>query len=262
MLAIGASTCICAATSEQCSNKMCPTQDTALVQTKTRTSLTSNHALNSSEDLRQQQFGTKARSKGNRSMDLRSFQPGPGNADSASVVYCRRRGGMYVSKVEPFMDQKVQGIEGDWYSACQKCAEYLEKTAGFCLLRLQCHVVAGLGVWLKRDTKYNADLGKNYGDCDTFMTPSRVLGKLNMRVYGSKQYYAYEYSCVSSHNIKTYTGRSVSECGEICNRDRNCLAFEYGRSSSSCRPQSASDRDGCDGRRHNLDLYVKAKKDC
>ena len=58
---------------------------------------------------------------------------------------------------------------------------------------------------------------------------------------------------------------SVDDCKTKCNERDDCLAFEYGvpyggrgrYNPKDCQLQSSKDKTGCDGRYHNLDLYVK-----
>ena len=71
--------------------------------------------------------------------------------------------------------------------------------------------------------------------------------------------------CVSGHNIKHYSGKTVQECKSICDKTAGCVAFEYGvayggvggYTPGQCQPQSSANKAGCDGAYHNLDLYVK-----
>merc|ERR1719461_2381928 len=63
-----------------------------------------------------------------------------------------------------------------------------------------------------------------------------------------------------------YKDKSVAECKALCDADDRCLAFEYGVAYGGegvfkprdCQLQSSSNRAGCSGGHHNLDLYVKS----
>jgi hypothetical protein len=63
-----------------------------------------------------------------------------------------------------------------------------------------------------------------------------------------------------------HADKSISECKSLCSTRLDCLAFEYGVHHGSshslykpkdCHLQSSANKSGCDGRRYNLDLYVK-----
>ena len=72
--------------------------------------------------------------------------------------------------------------------------------------------------------------------------------------------------CVNSHNIKRYRGKSVHQCKELCAKNSDCKAFEYGVShggskkhyrTGDCQLNSGSNSAGCDGVANNLDLYIQ-----
>jgi len=71
--------------------------------------------------------------------------------------------------------------------------------------------------------------------------------------------------CVNGHNIVKHTGKSLAQCEHICDGMPNCAAFEFGVSHGGsggyqpgdCQPQSSASYAGCDGGRHNVDLYIK-----
>merc|ERR1719272_136291 len=74
-------------------------------------------------------------------------------------------------------------------------------------------------------------------------------------------------SCVSSHNIKTYTGRTPEQCAALCNiYGDDCKGFEifadHGNdivyaSRGDCTLQDSANYDGCDGAYYNTDFYAK-----
>ena len=75
-------------------------------------------------------------------------------------------------------------------------------------------------------------------------------------------------ACVAGNNIVSYPDKSVAECKTLCSQYPTCLAFEYGVDhggsdqtiqSKDCRLQKSSKQNGCDGIRHNSDLYVKTQ---
>ena len=67
------------------------------------------------------------------------------------------------------------------------------------------------------------------------------------------------------YNIVLYKSLSVEECKVKCNERADCLAFEYGvpyggngnYNPKDCNLQSGTNKAGCNGAYHNLDLYVK-----
>jgi len=72
--------------------------------------------------------------------------------------------------------------------------------------------------------------------------------------------------CVNAHNIKRYRGKSVHQCKELCAKNSDCKAFEYGVShggskkhyrTGDCQLNSGSNSAGCDGVANNLDLYIQ-----
>ena len=74
-------------------------------------------------------------------------------------------------------------------------------------------------------------------------------------------------SCVSSHNIKSYTDRTPEQCAELCNiYGRGCKGFEIfvdygirsGRRDDHCTLQDSANYDGCNGASYNLDFYAKS----
>ena len=75
-------------------------------------------------------------------------------------------------------------------------------------------------------------------------------------------------ACVNGENIVLIKDLSVEECGEKCNHDPKCLAFEYGVNYGGsghykprdCQLSSSSNYAGCDGGHHNLDLHVKRER--
>ena len=87
-----------------------------------------------------------------------------------------------------------------------------------------------------------------------------------LKALGGFSYTHFPKSCVDGHNIIKYTNRNVDECKELCSRNTKCLAFEYGvahggpnqkNKPRDCLLQDNTQREGCDGSRFNLDLYVK-----
>jgi len=79
--------------------------------------------------------------------------------------------------------------------------------------------------------------------------------------------YTYIYQgCVSGHNMVKRAGLSEDDCAKLCDKEPECLAFEYGvehggpstvYDAKDCQLQSSADYSGCKGWYHNLDLYVK-----
>ena len=72
--------------------------------------------------------------------------------------------------------------------------------------------------------------------------------------------------CVSRHNMKRYSHKSVLECQQLCAADENCLSIEYGVNHGgskkiykprNCVLNSGTKSRTCDGKKYNLDLYVK-----
>lgn len=78
-------------------------------------------------------------------------------------------------------------------------------------------------------------------------------------------YVRMEKACVNGNNIVKIPDKSVANCAGKCDEDPACKAFEYGVAYGGsgnyqprdCQLQSLSDPTGCDGARHNLDLYIK-----
>ena len=71
---------------------------------------------------------------------------------------------------------------------------------------------------------------------------------------------------MTGHNIDSYDDKTIQDCMSLCLANENCLAFEYGVAYggagtrykvNDCILQKSSDKTGCDGSIHNLDLYVK-----
>merc|ERR1712151_1170363 len=132
---------------------------------------------------------------------------------------------------------------------------YLRGKVAHCLGPVKC-IEEWNGVWMKHE-QWNDR--RDY----CYTQPA-------MRLYDSKQYYWYKMSCVSGHNKKSYR-KYYDDCAEICNNDKKCLAFEFGNfehassitwdppAGGQCRIQTSSNRHGCDGHKHHLDLYVKAQ---
>jgi len=74
--------------------------------------------------------------------------------------------------------------------------------------------------------------------------------------------------CVSWHNIIKYHDKSVEECKKLCLQRPNCVSFEYGvdhggkgthHKLRDCQLQHSANYAGCNGKYHNLDLYIKKK---
>lgn len=71
--------------------------------------------------------------------------------------------------------------------------------------------------------------------------------------------------CVNGANLIKYEDKSVDECGDLCDKRDDCVAFEYGVNyggsgrykARDCQLQSSDDYKGCSGIHHNLDLYIK-----
>ena len=73
-------------------------------------------------------------------------------------------------------------------------------------------------------------------------------------------------ACVREQNIIKYSDTSISECKALCSERVDCFAFEYGvehggdgsdYKPKDCQLKSSADQCGCNGKHHNLDLYVK-----
>jgi hypothetical protein len=84
--------------------------------------------------------------------------------------------------------------------------------------------------------------------------------------FSTDTYQKFPKGCVNGQNIKLFKGKSVQECKDLCDGNDLCKAIEYGVAyggngkyeAADCQLQSSSDRTGCDGAYHNLDLYVKS----
>ena len=80
--------------------------------------------------------------------------------------------------------------------------------------------------------------------------------------------YFYEHipqGCVNGHNIVLHPNLSIKECKIKCNERPDCLAIEYGvdygangnYKAKDCQLQNGANKADCDGKEHNMDLYVK-----
>lgn len=78
-------------------------------------------------------------------------------------------------------------------------------------------------------------------------------------------YHHFPASCTQGNNIAMYKGFTVDECRESCEANLACKSFEFGVDygglsgyrPGDCQLQSYTDLTTCDGRHHNLDMYVR-----
>ena len=72
--------------------------------------------------------------------------------------------------------------------------------------------------------------------------------------------------CVSGTDIKKHVGKSLGQCKTLCVQHPGCVSIdsynyhgginpEY--NPGDCLIQTGVNASGCDGHKHNLDLYVK-----
>ena len=86
-------------------------------------------------------------------------------------------------------------------------------------------------------------------------------------MYPAGNFYVHKIkACVPGSNLQGFSGKTVEECKEVCDKHADCLAFEFGvahggssptNKPGDCRPKSSADACGCDGAHFNTDLYIK-----
>jgi len=94
----------------------------------------------------------------------------------------------------------------------------------------------------------------------------------NLDLYIKTTPVGYDYrpqACVSGNNLQLYRETSIQECATLCDKEAECLAFEYGVNHGGsvetykpgdCQTQSSANFAGCDGKTYNLDLYLKTMR--
>jgi len=120
------------------------------------------------------------------------------------------------------------------------------------------------------------EFGVNYGgspyeagDCllNDASDPSGCRGEsVNLDLYVSSvsAYRHTSESCVSFHNVDSFTDQTPASCTALCDMNSDCAAAEFGvdyggspYKPGDCILNDASDPSGCSGKLVNLDLYVK-----
>jgi len=77
--------------------------------------------------------------------------------------------------------------------------------------------------------------------------------------------------CVKKSNLELTHDSTPEECSLRCDASRKCMAFEFGRNyggsgrrrlgrPNDCNLQSGTNKDGCNGREFNFDLYLRLRK--
>jgi len=115
------------------------------------------------------------------------------------------------------------------------------------------------------------------GDARAFPTSPSRAGPLIVanRIYEgydvvqlNSEYHHHERSCVKNHNIAKYENKTVDQCKALCDANPKCKAFEYGVAygGSPHKPRDCLLQDDvyhadCDGKKYNLDLYMKGTRD-
>ena len=73
-------------------------------------------------------------------------------------------------------------------------------------------------------------------------------------------------SCVAGHKISSHSNKSLNECTQLCNDDKDCRIFQYGVAHGGdkgniqprdCILKSSNNRQFCDGEAWNVDTYEK-----
>jgi len=112
------------------------------------------------------------------------------------------------------------------------------------------------------------------GDCvcqNAAYSSSCPGGDFNIDLYvktsPSFGYKLFKGGCVYGKNLKSYSDKSITECAELCDKEPNSVAFEYGvdyggsaYKAGDCVCQISADSTNCPGEKYNLDLYVKIKR--